>query len=59
MRIKWLVECWENGSDYDAGKAASHVLTVTAESQTEAETLGDNRSRRKWGSQEVICSRIK
>jgi len=43
MKAQYLVFGWLNGDDYDAEKPPSHVVTVTANSEGEAEKKGEKK----------------
>jgi hypothetical protein len=58
MKTRFLVSGWLNGADYDGGKPADAVITVTAPDQARAEDLGDQRIARQIGKCEVIDSEI-
>lgn len=47
MKAQYLVFGWLNGDDYDAGKPPSHVTTVTASSEGEAENKGEKKISEK------------
>lgn len=58
MKTKYIVFAWLNGSDYDSGHCADFVTRVTAETLSDAESIGDRRARKAVGCCDVIMGEL-
>jgi len=56
MKAKFNVYGWLNGSDYDAGKNADHVVKVVAENESDAEERGDRELKKTIGNCDIVIA---